>query len=252
MQLSQSPNVDLDAIADTIAADPFLAGRLIAVANSAAFAGKDRLDGLKPILMRVGLTTVRNIVFTESMRLRIFSARTYKTILEDSWKLSVGTSIACDALSGATGIERGSGFLLGLLHDTGKPVLVNAVSEIERANGGKPIGEEKVEILLSQLHEEVGGHVLERWGMPPSFVSAARDHTRYQGEAAANPASRLVHAGNLICRHLGIGGDQKDVDFTIERVFVDLNLAEEERILSIVKDVEERVERMLSGLQKAA
>lgn len=251
MQLSQDPETDLDHIVDAISTDPMLASRVLVMANSAAYAGGQRVDGLQQALMRLGFNAVRDMVFAESMRMRIFSAKAYRQILEESWKLSLGTALACDALSKVTGIEREGAFLLGLLHDTGKPVLVQAVAEIERANKGQSLGTEMVEILMSQLHEETGAHVLASWEMPASFVEAARDHHRYKGPIA-RPAQRLVHAGNVICQHLGIGDVEREVTFSVERVFSDLGVTDEGTLTPVIEAVREGVERMTTGMQDAA
>ena len=136
LQLSRNPNTTIDDIVQVMTTDPVLATRILVIANSAAYGGGDRVEGLKPALMRLGSRVVQDMVFAESVRMRIFSARSYRPILEQSWKLSLGTAVACEALSEATGLERDSAFLMGLLHDTGKPVLVNAVSEYERQNKG--------------------------------------------------------------------------------------------------------------------
>ena len=106
--------------------------------------------------MRLGLKFVQDLVFAESVRLKIFSARSYRSLLEQSWKLSIATAVACEALSRASGVEREGAFLPGLLHDTGKPVLVYAVTELERQNQGRSLGRDVVEILMATMHEETG------------------------------------------------------------------------------------------------
>ncbi len=249
LQLSQNPDTTIDEIAQVIETDPVLAARILVIANSAAYAGGSRIEGVTPALMRMGSRVVQDMVFAESVRMRIFSARAYRSILEESWKLSLGTAVACESLSVATGLERDSAFLMGLLHDTGTPVLVNAVAESEKQNRGVVLGEAMVEILISQLHEETGAHVLGSWGMSPAVVSAAGGHHRYQGGARATPAHRLVHAGNLVCQHLGIGGVQRDIDFSIEHVFSDLELNDVETMAPILDRVTRETESMLAGLQ---
>jgi HD-like signal output (HDOD) protein len=247
LQLSQSPDTTIDEIVDVIATDPVLAARILVIANSAAFGGGDRVEGLQPALMRLGTRAVQDMVFAESVRMRVFSARAYRGLLEQSWKLSLGTAVACEALSKATGLERESAFLLGLLHDTGTPVLVNAVAESEKQNRAS-LGDAMVEILISQLHEETGAHVLTCWGMSSAVVGAAAGHHRYQPGSKAH-SHRLVYAGNLICQNLGIGADQRDVDFTVERVFADLGLADFEKVGPILESVTRETETMLGGLQ---
>ena len=251
LALSGNSNTSIDDIVGAISTDPVLATRVLTIANSAAYAGGDRIDGLKPALMRLGSKIVMDTVFAESIRLKIFSARAYREILEQSWKLSLGTAIACEALSKATGLERESAFLLGLLHDTGKPVLVNAVAEYEGKNKGLSLGSEMVEIFLSQLHEEIGAHVLREWGMTPSVVDAAAGHHRYRGASRTTPACSLVFAGNLVCQHLGIGDVQREIDFTIEHAFVDLKIADRDVMSGILDTVSAEFGSLMSGLRAA-
>ena len=251
LQLSQNPDTTIDEIGQVITTDPALATRILVMANSAAYGGGDRVEGLSSALMRLGSRVVQDMVFAESVRMRIFSSRSYRTILEQSWKLSLGTAVACEALSMATGLERESAFLTGLLHDTGKPVLVSAISEFERQNHGASLGDEVVEILMSQLHEEIGAYVLGGWGMSPSIVSAAGAHHRYQGGSRATATHRLVHGGNLVCQHLGIGDVQRDIDFSVEHVFADLGLADVARMAPILDRVTREIECMLDGLHEA-
>lgn len=247
LQLSREPDTTVDEIVQVIETDPVLAARVLVIANSAAYGGSDRVEALTPALMRLGSRIVQDMVFAESVRMRIFSARSHRAILERSWKLSLGTAVACEALSVATGLERDSAFLLGLLHDTGTPVLVNAVVETEKKNAGATLDEDVVELLISQLHEEIGAYVLADWGMSPATVAAAGAHHRYQGGAKATAAHRLVYAGNLLCRHLGIGCERRAVEFTIEHVFADLGLADPERMATIVETVERDTGSMLAA-----
>ena len=74
------------------------------------------------------------------------------------------------------------------------------------------------EIVLSQLHEEIGAYVLEHWGMPAPIVDAARLHSRYAGESQSKPAQKLLYAANLVCRNLGIGDVHDGVSFNLEQV----------------------------------
>ncbi len=236
LQLSREPDTTMDAIVEVIETDPVLAARVLAIANSAAYLGSDPVASLQPALMRLGSRIVQDMVFAESVRMRVFSARAHRGLLEQSWKLSLGTAVACDALSAATGLERESAFLIGLLHDTGTPVLVNAVVEMDKRSGGASLQADVVELLISQLHEEIGAHVLKEWGMSPAIVAAAGAHHRYQG-AKASAAHRLVHAGNLVCRHLGLGCERRELEVTIEHAFADLGLADLGRIEPILEAV---------------
>jgi HD-like signal output (HDOD) protein len=252
LQLAQNPNAPMREVTEAIMSDPGLAARVLSIANSAAYGGTGHIEGLEAALTRLGLKAVCNIVFTESVQTKVFPARAYRDLLEQSWRLSLGSAIACEALARVTGIERAAAFLIGLLHDTGKPTLVNTINEYEKKNQGRALGNELVEIVLSQLHEEIGAYVLEQWGMPEPIVEAARLHHRYTGDAQTKPAQKLIHAANLICRHLGIGEEQDGVSFNLERVFLDLKLTDLPRVEKILEGVTHEMEAMLQGFGGAA
>jgi HD-like signal output (HDOD) protein len=247
LQLAQNPHASVREVGDTIMGDPSLAARVVSLANSAAYGGAGRVEGLEPALTRLGMKNVCNVVFTESVQTKVFPARAHRELLEQSWRLSLGSAIACEALARVTGLERQGAFLIGLLHDTGKPTLVHTIQEYEKKNQGRALGEELVEIVLSQLHEEIGAYVLEQWGMPEAMVEAARLHHRYPGAAQTKPAQKLIHAANLICRHLGIGDAQDGVAFNLERVFLDIGLADQAKVEKILETVTRETEAMLEG-----
>lgn len=248
MQLTQSgDDLDLGEASSVIRTDPTLAARIVHSANSAAFAGTARVNGIETAIMRLGIKTLCNIVVAESLQSKLFASKNYRELMEQSWCLSMGSAVACEALSAATGIEAESAFLIGLLHDTGTPTLIGAVSEYERENKGRALGLEIVEILNSQLHEEVGAHVLEKWAMPAALVEAAGVHHRYQSGAEATPARRLIYAAGLVCAHLGIGSPQRDVSFNVEHVFADLGLTDPGQLASIIESIDVDARNLFAG-----
>lgn len=245
LQLAQDPDVQVTQVTNVVISDPVLAARVLKVANAAAN-GKP-VKGLEPAIMRLGLRKLRDIVFAESMQAKVFPARAYRSLLEPSWRVSLGCAITCEILSKLTGKERDAAFLMGLLHDIGKPTLVTTIMEYERKNDGTPVGEELVELVLSQLHEEIGAYVLEQWNMPESMVAAARLHHRYDEARGAGDAHRLIRAANMICEHLGVGGEAEGVSFSVERVFLDLGDPVLGKIDAILEAVSRDLETLLAG-----
>ena len=245
---AQRPQTKVADVVQAIATDPLMASRILAVANSAAYAGGASVSGLHPAVMRLGMKFVQDMVCAESVRLKVFSGPSYRSTLEQSWRLSLGTAIACDALARSTGLEREGAFMLGLLHDIGVPVLISAVSGYAKQNNDQALREDVVEILMSQLHEEVGAYVLRNWGMSDAFVSAARTHHLYRGSAKSTPAQKLVYAGNQICEHLGIASERRDVNFQFVEIFSDLQLADTDKVSPILESVSEQFNSMVAGM----
>ena len=244
LQLSRDPDVQVKHVAEAVMSDPVLAARVITVANAAAHGSA--VKSLSAAIMRLGLRKLRDLVFAESVQAKVFPARAYRSLLEPSWRLSLGAAVACDYLARVTGLERDGAFLIGLLHDIGKPTLVHTILDYERKNGDQPMGDELVEMVLSQLHEEIGAYVLQEWGMHESTVEAARAHHLYQGPASSS-AHRLIYSANLMCEHLGVGEIHRDVPFNLERVFVDLNLSDLAKVNQILESVSKELESLMAG-----
>ena len=245
LQLSQNPDVQIKNVTETVVSDPVLAARVLSLANAAAHGGG--VKSLDAAILRLGLRKLRDLVFAESMQAKVFPARAYRGLLEQSWRLSLGAAVAGEAIAKAVGQEREAAFLQGLLHEIGKPTLVQVILEYERKNEGRAMGEELVELALSQLHEEIGAYVLEQWGMHSGIVEAARAHHRYNDSADASPAHRIIYAANLVCRHLGVGEPQSSVAFNLERVFLDLKLSELEKVDRLLESISRDLESLLAG-----
>lgn len=244
LQLSQEPEVQVRSVTEAVMGDPVLAARVLTLANAAAHG--TQVKSLHAAIMRLGLKKLRDLVFAESIQTKVFPARAYRELLEQSWQLSLAAAVACEVIATVGGLARDGAFLVGLLHDIGKPTLVHTILEYERKNNGHAMGEELVEIVLSQLHEEIGAYVLEQWKLPEDTVEAARAHHRYQ-ENASTPSHRIIYAANLICQHLGIGDVQRDVPFNLERAFLDLGLAEQSKIDTILQTVTQEFEMLMTG-----
>lgn len=245
LQLAQDPNVSVKDVTEAVMSDAVLATRVLSLANAAEHGVS--VKGLHAAILRLGLKKLRDLVFAESIQSKVFSARSYRALLEQSWRISLGAAVACEAIAKSVGAEREGAFLMGLLHDIGKPTLVYTILEYERKNENRAMGEELVEIVLSQLHEEFGGYVLEEWGMPEAAVQAARAHHRYKEAANGSRAHQIIYAANLVCQQLGVGEVQRDVPFNLERVFVDLGLSDRDRVEKILETVSRDLEHLMAG-----
>lgn len=248
MRIADSDDPDFLEVGRAIETDPALAARVVSLANAAAYVGTGPVVSLGQAISRLGSRAISNIVFVESVRSKVFSSRAYRGVLEASWRRSLGAAVACEALSVASGLERESAFLIGLLHDTGTPAIVHAVAEYAHQNGGRDLPEATVEILVTEVHESIGAHVLRQWNMPAAVVDAAGCHHHYRGEDSSD-AHKLIVAAHRVVEHLALTGEEHEASFTIERVFYDIGLNDLDRMGPILNAVAQAMASMLAGFQ---
>jgi len=129
-------NEDANAgqIAEIIGQDAALSARLLQVANSPLYRGRQEIDRLSMVIARLGNKLVRNLVTSQVMK-QMFQATTdlVDQRLRTVWEHSVQVAAIARALAGqAPAVDPDQAMLAGLLHDIGTlPILYRAEERAE-------------------------------------------------------------------------------------------------------------------------
>jgi len=167
-------------LVDLIEHDQALTGKMLRLANSAFFGQSRRVATIPRAVMLLGFSTVRNLALGvkvwDTVAHGIPAAR-----LEGLWMHAVMVAVASKVLGAklCTG-DPDEAFTAGLLHDVGRLVLATRFKDAywtaaAGADGVRSIVDAEQE-AFGVHHAEVGGWLLEAWGLPPSIVEAARQH----------------------------------------------------------------------------
>jgi HD-like signal output (HDOD) protein len=200
--LQDEDRVDSRQLADLIQNDPATTAAVLRVANSAAYGGLREIKDLNQAIARLGVRHVASIVTTLVHKEQFQSedpAR--KGLLGTLWHHAVGTAVAARRISDLSGGNLEEAYLAGLLHDTGKLVILRALDQIAPGDVG-PVTPSVLEELLEGPHAEVGYEVLRSWNLPEPVVHAARDHEA-EPEDVEDGLVLRVQAANVLTRKLG-------------------------------------------------
>ncbi len=183
-------------IADTIAQDAALSARLIQVANSPLYRGRNEIDRLSMVISRLGNKLVRNLVTSQVMK-QMFQATNdlVDQKLREVWEHSVQVAAIARALTGRTpGILPDQAMLAGLIHDIGiLPILYRAEERDELLDTPGLLDQ-----LIDRLHARIGGAILKHWQFPEALIAVAAEHENLDRQHAG-PADLvdLVQVANL-------------------------------------------------------
>jgi len=192
-------NANASQIADIIAQDAALSARLLQVANSPLYRGRQEIDRLSMVIARLGSKLVRNLVTSQVMK-QMFQATNdmVDQRLRAVWEHSVQVAAISRALaSRAPGIEPDQAMLAGLLHDVGTlPILYRAEERDELLDTPGLLDH-----LIETLHTRIGGAILKHWKFPEALVAVAAEHEDLTREHAG-PADLVdvVQVANLQSR----------------------------------------------------
>jgi len=188
------PNTTVETLASVIERDAVISVRLISVSNSPMYRGSEKITHIKQAIPRLGIKETQGIINTIANK-SLYETKNhkFKTIMEKLWLHSLATAYASMRI--ARKLVPGDMekyFLMGLIHDIGKVVLIKVFGDLE-AQGSNP---ELDEILegIKEAHTSFGSTILRQWGFAEDFARIALLH---EGPVFKPTIDKTVLAVNL-------------------------------------------------------
>lgn len=177
-QLSD-PNCDLEKVANSVAEDQAIAAALLTMANSALYAGLNKITAFVPAITRLGVRALRTLLLHESLR----AATLHRQHADNEfarmvWLRSLASAYVMRGLSDFTGLDEEDAFLIGLLHDMGNVVVLRAVHG-EQVTQRYEIAPDTFEYLCHECHQEFGELIADAWSLPSELKALISDHHTY-------------------------------------------------------------------------
>ena len=123
MRLAEDPEWEVTTLDQTIRRDQALAARFLRLANSAFFGARSKISTLDRAITLVGITRVRSVLLAAALEgLHEGKRSNFKGKI--LWDHALATGCLSQHLAGIHGrSEPEEAFMAGLLHDIGRPVL---------------------------------------------------------------------------------------------------------------------------------
>lgn len=175
LEASRDENVGARLVPEILNRDPNLAVHVLRVANSAAYSPREPVLSLSHAVTRMGLTAIAQIAVAVCIKGRVFRADRYVHLITPVWPRSTVAAGWGREMASLKGWDVEGGFLLGLLHDVGRPVIIQALVDIERETG-RSFGEDQARNAMDLLHPRVGAELMDQWKMPDWMGDAVAWH----------------------------------------------------------------------------
>jgi len=171
MRLADRPNATAKQIAELVQRDQFLTLRLVKAANSAVNAASARkIISLQEAVTRIGFAATHNIVLASSLNQVIYRGKR-RALLKQIWRETVGCAVACELTASSIGKMGGRAFVIGLLHDIGRPTLVLVLEDLITNEYSGRIRFEEAWPMVQDLAPEVSRLILLRWDLPKGIAT---------------------------------------------------------------------------------
>lgn len=195
MQLSQRPNVKFEEVVTLLQKDAVLAGRVLCIAQSSAYAARSPIQTLHQASVRLGLTAMRDVVLEAAIHLKVFRVPGYEAAMERLARHSAAVAHVMRAVCRRTNVEAEYAFLCGLLHDVGFAASLLALCDDP---GWRRASFEALAPVLDEVHEEASGLLARLWKLPEGIQRMVATHH----EPAPGGKVELVNATLIVAEQL--------------------------------------------------
>ena len=242
MELTSSDDVDTRKLSALIHRDQALASHILRVANSPAYMPRMPIVSLQQAVSRLGAATLGEIAFAISIQSRVFDVAGYEHEIRALWHHAVGTGAYAKEIARLRRSNVEGAFLCGLLHDIGKPVLLQTLVDIQRSFG-VTVDPAAVSAVMEACHTQVGHLIATEWGLPPHVTESITYHHDYLVAPMCTEAVMITRLADYLSYHLATPEVFDEESVRHHPILSDLNfypddvtalLDERDRVLSVI------------------
>lgn len=203
MAATQDENCDAKRLSKLIHRDASLAGNVLKLANSPLYAPAAPIVSLQQAVSRLGMKRIREIALVAACQARLFKAPGHDRRLRELFRHSIAAAAYAQEIARMRRWNVEEAFLCGLLHDAGKPVLLQLLVDVQKELN-LAVAEGVVDDILQEMHGAVGSRLVESWKLPARLAETiACHHAPHDAEAAAQTAMMTNVADDLA--HFALG-----------------------------------------------
>ncbi len=171
LALCQDQDGDPRQLGELIQRDPALAGNVLRIANSAAYAPREPIVSLQQAVSRLGMTTMGDLAIAASVNGKSTSIKGREEEMRVLRTHAAATGVWSREVARQRRRNVEAAFLTGLLHDIGRAIVLRTVIDLAR---DATVEESVLQGLVDEFHASVGSRLVERWKLP-HWISAAID-----------------------------------------------------------------------------
>ncbi|MFA6239801.1 MAG: HDOD domain-containing protein [Candidatus Hydrogenedentales bacterium] len=214
-QLINNPDSSLAEVGKAMQTDPALALKTLRLVNSAYYGLTNKVTSVDHAVSLLGLKVIKNLVYTAA----VFDS--FRRSKDELLRHSVSCGMAMKVLleyCPQEKVDTEEAFIFGLLHDIGKIILAEFLSEdVERAAAlsysRRLPGHVAEREVIGTDHAEIGGRLALKWGLSRDLSAAITAHhdLEYCKDPKVRPLAATIAFADFMCNASGIVSSPESV-----------------------------------------
>jgi len=219
IRMIRQQSYDMEDMAEQTRRDQVISAKVIRLCNSARFGMKT--DAIDRALVMIGEKRLLQFILTAALDDFFPETETgYSLCKGGLYKHALGTAMTAESLANFTGrVPADIAYTAGLLHDIGKVVLDQRISEVTplfyrrmQVDGRDLIDVEHEAFGVS--HDEAGGLLAKQWSLPESLTDAIRYHHQPEQSVVNLELTHHVYLADLLMSRFMAGQELERLDTT--------------------------------------
>ncbi len=195
-------SLDSRELVDLIRRDAAFASHLLRLANSAAYAPVSPLVSLQQAVSRLGLRTIREIALIISCKSRAFQVKGFEDDVRALFKHSLTVGLFAQEIARRRRFNVEDAFLAGLLHDVGRPALIQAAVDAARDLGLPAPVRAQLDAVVGALHEELAEVLIRNWGLSARLAQTVHHHHHPEEAGDLTESASVLRLADEMAHHL--------------------------------------------------
>ena len=200
MNMAGDPNCEIDSVVQLISTDPVLSSELLRISNSSIYSKDEPVETLHEAVMRLGTRVLRSMIYTVSIRGSVVGVKGLKRYSEEIWRQAFMVGHISKSLAHKLRMEPEKAFLLGLLHDVGKIVLLSILKGENLKT--KDVAPATMGRIFVKYHERAGAMMAESWKLSPEITGVIACHHDFLANEEYSKPAALVSLAHRMDLHL--------------------------------------------------
>ncbi|MDJ0832275.1 MAG: HDOD domain-containing protein [Gammaproteobacteria bacterium] len=211
-------------IGEALQTDPMLTAKILTMINSAYYGLPNKVTSISHAVALLGRGLLKHMLLRSVLGDVFSNINIPNFSMQDFWHHSVKTAIIARhlAMQNVNILDHEAFFTAGLLHDIGKLVIAKAtphalakINEKVENEDMDPLEAETA--ILGFTHLEVGGALMQKWGMPPLLTQCVISHHDASHEGPLAVETAIVAVANQLS-HLALAEDEVQMEKILETI----------------------------------
>jgi putative nucleotidyltransferase with HDIG domain len=207
-------DVHVETLADKIEQDQALTARTLRLANSSFYGMACQITTIREAIAIVGFRTIRGLATTAGLMGTFAGGGHADFDAAPFWRHALGTAVCARELATHLNLDPGYAYIVGLIHDIGRLVLVTQFAPNFQATMAYRVQHDcswlqAERAVLGLDHAAIGQALTRHWKFPEAMQQAVACH-HATSSTGLLPLSLVVMAADAIAHALDLSSDEGD------------------------------------------